>query len=423
MSTPSVLSPDGSLAVKPSELHQPRELSAHWWAILLAVVNIGYFLMQVALSTDTFFSIGSSLVLTPLQTWGACALMLAQAGVVFLRSRPVLMFALIIAGQFALMFLVGDRHLVVGVLLLFAVYNLTARTRRQVWVPTLALAAVIDYGLQIVDDSYTHVPDSTYVLVAYAVQTALNYATGIPAGLLVGAYRRGSELAVNYAQLVESEHEGWLAAALAAERAAMARELHDVGAHRLGGMMLQTNAALRRLDGDPEHMQKILETIRDEGKLAMQTLREMVDILREDAPELELAVGPSLGQLPNLIDSIRSTNPGTDLDVDGYIDDLGPSASLAGFRIIEESLSNARKHSPGSPVRVQVIRTGRELHIDVRNGATTAPESAELPSSGWGIVGMRERVTLLGGQLRSGPTDDGGWCTHATIPIDQTVSA
>jgi signal transduction histidine kinase len=254
------------------------------------------------------------------------------------------------------------------------------------------------------------------------------------AGLLYGAQRRRIRLEADRAEALRQAAAAQTAAAVVAERNRMARELHDVAAHHLTGILLQTRAALRVHEHDPVLTAELLGSVRDEGEATLHNLREVIGLLRTAGDADEPAdVAPTLDRLPALIASVRTLDPGTALQVTGDLDDLSPATSLACFRIVQESLTNARRHAPGAAVRVDLHRTGRTLVVEVRNapadpdpGPAGPPGPVSTPprtGPGYGLVGMRERATMLGGTLDTGPTPDGGWCTRAVIPLDRRSAA
>lgn len=426
----STLSPRASGRLRPG---RRRDLPTVWWALSLAAINLGYFLLQVVLSTNTFFNVGSPAAYSQELVWSACGLMLAQAAAVFLRARPVLMFVLIVALQFALLALVGDRDLVVGVLLVFAVYNLTARTRWPVWLSSLAIAVVADYGWQMFVDRLVHVPGTTYVLAAFAVQIPLNYTVGAAPGLLVGAYQRHAAVAADRARIarerevaVRDREEAVRAAAVAGERMRMARELHDITAYRLSGILLESESALDALDSAPEAVRAALMSVREESTQTWASLNEMVRVLRPDGVADPADLAPEeAGEagLRALVASARKANPATSLTITGDLSTLSPLSSLACYRIVQESLSNARKHAPGAPVDVEVELADGQLSIAVRNARPAQSAASMTVGGGFGLVSMQERASVLGGALESHPSDGGGWLTRVVIPLGVVVAA
>jgi signal transduction histidine kinase len=311
------------------------------------------------------------------------------------------------------------------VTLMLSIFSLTAHTAPRAWGPSLGLAAGADLLLHLVLGATVGgglPPVAVLVIVTRVVPTYLLPAL---AGLLYGAQRRRIRLEADRAEALRQAAAAQTAAAVVAERTRMARELHDVAAHHLTGILLQTRAALRVHEHDPALTAELLGSVRDEGEATLRNLREVIGLLRtEDDADDPAEVAPTLDRLPALITSVRTLDPGTALDVTGDLEDLSPATSLACFRIVQESLTNARRHAPGAAVHVDLHRTARTLVVEVRNAApATAPPGPPRAGPGYGLVGMRERATMLGGTLETGPTPDGGWCTRAVIPLDRRAAA
>jgi len=206
------------------------------------------------------------------------------------------------------------------------------------------------------------------------------------------------------------------------ERARIARELHDVVAHHMTHIAIQAEAAPLRNPDDPAALTEDLSTIRGTALTALAETRRILGVLRDDRRRDGVPPpAPGLAQLEDLAQTARAAGHDVTLDVAVRDDDVTPGIALSVHRIVQESLSNVVRHAPGAPVTVAVRRgvpAGRELHVDVVNGPPTAAadSTAEL-GGGHGLVGMRERVAMLDGQLRTGPTADGGYAVSVTLPL------
>ena len=208
--------------------------------------------------------------------------------------------------------------------------------------------------------------------------------------------------------------------ALAAERARIARELHDVVAHQMSVVVAQAQGAEAVVDQDPDRVKAALTTISTTTRDALVELRRLLGVTRPAG-----ATGPAAdpeGPQPGLgiddLGRLATTAEAAGLQVAMHVDLDGPVAAgiaLSAHRTIQEALTNAAKHAPGSAVSVNVAATDGTLEISVVNGAATGP-ATELAGSGVGLIGMRERLDLLGGTLDTGPTPDGGWSVTATFP-------
>ena len=224
-----------------------------------------------------------------------------------------------------------------------------------------------------------------------------------------------SELTVH----LERERERAEHAAVAEERGRIARELHDVVAHGVSVIAIQADAAEAALDRDPELARAPLRTIRRSAKDAMEEMRHLLGVLREDGDGGELLPQPGLGQLGELVEHARGAGVEVTLAVDGEPRALAPGLDLSAYRIVQEGLTNVRKHAAGAPARVRVTWTPRELALEVRDSGVGGVEITANGNGGHGLVGMRERVRLHGGELRAGPDPGGGFAVRARLPIEE----
>ncbi|WP_353815852.1 sensor histidine kinase [Agromyces sp. SYSU T00266] len=210
--------------------------------------------------------------------------------------------------------------------------------------------------------------------------------------------------------------------AVASERARIARELHDVVAHALSIVALQAGASEQFLDKDLERARRHLQLTRRTAQEALGEMRHLLDVLHEDGAAY--APQPGLSALPTLVEETRAAGHACRLDLDDAAADLPDGIALAVYRIVQESLTNARRHAPGAPVDVVVHRRDRAVAVDVVNGppATSAPlvEGADR-GSGRGLPGMGERARVYGGTLSAGPTGTGGWRVHAVLPVAEAA--
>lgn len=235
----------------------------------------------------------------------------------------------------------------------------------------------------------------------------------------------------------EREREARAGWAVQRERARMARELHDVAAHHLSGIVVTAGAAEVLLDQDPAAARALLADIRAQGSRTLDNLRTAVGVLRDGA-DAENEPVPALSDLPRLVSAAAEQGLDVRLRVDGsetgpgapagglLVDGLGPLAGTTAYRMVQESLSNVRRHAPGTRVRVDVDtahdrpdRPGRWVMLTVTN---TAPDQPPPPradgSGGYGLVGMTERADLVGGHVRAEATLDGGWRVRMELPAE-----
>jgi signal transduction histidine kinase len=233
------------------------------------------------------------------------------------------------------------------------------------------------------------------------------FAIALVATWLIGLfvhYRRGEEEAAAHARALE---EGARKAVLD-ERARLARELHDVVSHNLSVVVVQ--AAGARASGDAD--ETTLAKIERSGRESLVEMRRLLGVLRRDDDAPDLAPQPGLAQLEDLAGSMRAAGVPVHLTVTGAPDSLPPALELSVYRIVQESLTNVLKHAGPATASVRVDVGTDIVTIDIEDdGAGTA----DRDSGGHGLVGMRERVALFGGDLRVGPRAGGGFSVHAEL--------
>jgi signal transduction histidine kinase len=259
----------------------------------------------------------------------------------------------------------------------------------------------------------------------------LEYLTNI--ALLIGVWWLGRGLRLRRAYLAELEdraqrlerlREGDARTARVEERTRIARELHDVVAHHVSVMTVQAGAARRVLDRDPDCAREAMSTIEGLGRTALSEMRRIVGVLRtERDPEhtgRELAPQPGLHDIGGLIDRVRETGLMVQLWIEGEPRTLSPGVDLAVYRLVQEALTNTLKHAGPQArawVRIHYAAQGVNVEIedDGRGAAAGLPGNGDSP--GHGLVGMRERVALYGGELRIGPRSGGGFEVRARFPL------
>jgi signal transduction histidine kinase len=245
-------------------------------------------------------------------------------------------------------------------------------------------------------------------------------AAGIIAALAVGVAVRqiGFEtdtLAARAAELERSQDEA-TRAAIAAERARIARELHDVIGHSISVMGVQAGAVRRVLPPEQERERDALLAVERVGRDAVTEMRRLLGFLRPaEGMDGGSEPTPTLARVDDLVSEMRLAGLDVELLVEGDLGDLTAGRALTAFRILQEALTNALRHAPGSHVVAVLRRTPDELVIEVRDdGANGSP--AASAGGGYGLVGMRERVALYGGTLEAGPRRERGYAVVAHLP-------
>ncbi|MFF7233926.1 signal transduction histidine kinase [Streptomyces sp. 2333.5] len=223
---------------------------------------------------------------------------------------------------------------------------------------------------------------------------------------------------------LEKEREAQSRIAVAAERARIARELHDVVAHNVSVMVVQADGAAYVLDAAPEQTRQALETISGTGRQALAEMRRLLGVLRtgEQAEGGEYVPQPGVEQLEDLMDQVRGAGLPVDFTVEGEPRELPSSVALTVYRIVQEALTNTRKHGGpdvGATVRVSYRDEDLELLVedDGRGAQQELYEEGGADGLGHGLIGMRERVGMVGGSLTAGPRPGGGFRVSAVLPL------
>lgn len=350
----------------------------------------------------------------PLLTASVVAVAVAQCLLLVLRHRrPVLTLALVSVLQAGLLAVLPADTSLQGAGLLVAAYTAgTLLPGHRLVAAVTASVAVQAVGLAAAAPG----PGA-------ALLTAAGAATTTSAAAAVGgwvALRRAHQRSLLAAAAAQVEHQAVLArTAVAEERTRMARELHDVAAHHLSGIVVQAGAAERLVDTDPERAKAALRDLREQGRATLRDMRSIVGILRASADASASgrqdddgggAPVPGLAQLPALVESARSAGDRVEARWSGPEVVLPPLADVAVYRTAQEALANARRHAPGARVVLAVTTAVDRVRLEVENEVLQTSPSQPAPSPpGLGLTGMRERADLVRGHLDVGPTGRGTW--------------
>jgi signal transduction histidine kinase len=258
------------------------------------------------------------------------------------------------------------------------------------------------------------------------VQTELSILATWVLGTWARDRRRQIETAEMRAARLEQEREERDRRAVAEERERIARELHDVVTHHVSVIVIQAGAAERALDRRPADARAAIEAIDQTARQALADMRRMLGILGRATPgavpaeggDRDLAPMPGLDRLGELIDHVRAAGMPVELSVAGERRPLDPGIELSAYRIVQEALTNALRHAPGGRARVAVGYRPASLDIQVDDDGGTVVPGAPAPTagSGRGLIGMRERVSVFGGEFEAAPTERGFRVT-ARLPL------
>lgn len=310
-----------------------------------------------------------------------------------------------------------------SIAVLVAVYSLaTTRPWAAIWSKLSVISALLGGG-HILAGLRTDVPVWEAVLNAVVQAVTL---VGLP--VAVAAFvvtRRESQTArEDRVQALEREHDALVQAAVAGERTAMARELHDIAAHHLTGIAVMSAAIAGQIDTDPAGAKAAVGDVRQQITAVLRDLRSLVGLLRfHDATTTdEDARVESLAGVSDLVSEVAAAGRAVALttlvaaDRSGLGSGIGPLAQLAAYRTVQESLANAGRHASGARCEVEIDdRDPEALVVTVRNAAPTGPFEPGV-REGFGLVGMKERAELTGSHLEVGPTPLGGWQVRLRTP-------
>jgi signal transduction histidine kinase len=345
-------------------------------------------------------------------TAAGVVLVVAQGAVLWWRRRaPLAVLAAVLVVVLVTQAL-GDENAAAMLGPYAAAYAVAAfGTSRAAWagVGALAAAAVADaVVVRLVDAPQAPVlgwPGSVLLALAWV------------GGRYVAVRRAYLEALVAHARRLEADREERARQAVSEERRRIARELHDQIAHHLGVVSLQAGAARRWLDRDPERVRSALDAAESASRTALQTMPVILQALRtDDGAEPGPAPQPALADLDALLDGVRASGLPVEVEVLGDRRELHPAVELAAYRIVQEALTNALKHAGPATATVRLRYAPDRLEVEVVDDGRGAAAAAAGGASGFGLVGMAERVDLLGGVLDAGPRAGGGFGVRAVLP-------
>ncbi|KQU61229.1 hypothetical protein ASG84_01490 [Rhodococcus sp. Leaf278] len=409
---------------------RPRNPAVLPIEMLLATVVYAGFQLSTGMVGDTRDELVGS---PPLIAASVVALIAMTAVTCVRRSFPVTSYLSVVAISVALIMVLPDRTLGFTPLYWFAIAALAIRVTGPRLFAPLALGLILEILVSV--DTRLSFPDAAAgpggtigVVAEQVANLIINYTVLIALGKYI-ARNRAQELE-NEAALgrAELEHRRQLEAALDNERKAMARELHDVAAHHLTGMLIQAKASKTLIVSNPEQARELLTDAIGHGQRTLDSLRQIVGILRPstatDGHGNNSAPQPMIADIPELLEQSRMSFASMTIDTGVNRDDTDSAVQLTCYRIVQEALSNARRHAPDCDVSVQVSERSSNIEVTVSNTITSdASGRGESAGQGFGIPGMQERAALLGGTLDAGLSADGStWFVRARLPVGGKIS-
>jgi signal transduction histidine kinase len=324
------------------------------------------------------------------------------------RRRPLSAVLAIFAVMTAsTLILGGSEAATIFIVLVAAAFSGAAYSRHLLVVIAAAVIASLAHGIN--DPSSEGLADLTwtYGLVALAVL--------IGRAVWVRQHRIGS--LEHDAASAEERHAREIAAATAAERATIARELHDIVSHAVSVIVIQAQVGSRALPAELDVVAESLDAIETSARAAMTELRHLLTLLSTDDEPATVAPMASLRQVDQLLDQCRAAGMTINADIDQSLGPLPPVADLAAYRLIQEALTNTMRHAPGATAHIQVRRCGDMVEFLAQdNGADLRGSGSPSVGSGRGLIGMRERLALAGGRLVEAAHGATGFRVHALIP-------
>jgi signal transduction histidine kinase len=345
---------------------------------------------------------------------GAAVIVLVLAGAPLLVRRrwPIPVFAVVLALS-AGVALWGHVHAVNGLALIIALYTVAVmRPRRDALVCAGLLEVTVVIGLFLF-------AGSDWWFDAIFASGMVAAALGL--GLYVATRRAYLAELHDRAERLERERDQQGALAAAAERARIAREMHDIVAHHLTVMVTLSDAAIAASAASPERATEVMRSVSATGRRALADTRRLLGVLHQppgqDSGE-NLQPVPDLTQLDALIEQVRSAGLDTRLEIHGAAPDVPAGVQLTVYRLVQEALTNTLKHGgPGARATVRLQFLPGELRVDIDDdgAGAAAPATASIGS---GLVGMQERVHAYGGDVQAGPGQPGGWKVSARLHLD-----
>jgi signal transduction histidine kinase len=333
--------------------------------------------------------------------------LLITSSVAYRRRRPLLAGTVAMACNTALIIVAGNP----GTSVAHAVAWFCGLYAIAVWTDTRGF--LIGLGVLVAGNASTLLNDATDVQDTWLF-TVIPIAAMLLARRAIRDRQERADTLAARAALLEREQELRAQEAVVEERARIARELHDLVAHNVSVMVIQAGAERHALPADQSQTRETLGSIEQAGRQALADARRLLGVLRRDGDREELEPQPGLAEVAGLIEQVQRAGLQVSLAVEGEPHALDPGRDLCAYRIVQEGLTNALKHAGRSRAEVLLRYGPGALGIEIRDDGAG---SSQLDGAGQGLIGMRERVALYGGELRAGARAGGGFEVLARLPL------
>jgi signal transduction histidine kinase len=345
--------------------------------------------------------------------------LLSTVPVAWRARRPLTAFAIVLFANGACIYAAAPHEAAFQpfVALTLTAYSVGSRTegRRALWVPPVLLLASVPVFVAARlhgQDSGNIIPSVVWLVAAWAV------------GRVVRSWRHKNAALEAANRELEEQRELQAQAAVAVERGRIARELHDVVAHNVSMIVVQAGAAARVLHGEQPDVRNALEVIAATGRETVDEMRTLLGVLRSDDGPSALKPQPGLADLEQLVSGVREAGLPVTLRIEGAPRPLPQTLDLSAFRIVQEALTNTLKHAGLARAEVTVRYEDGLVTLEIADTGH-GPDGGSITGrgTGHGLVGMRERAAMLGGELEAARADSGGFTVRARLPVATPASA
>ena len=341
---------------------------------------------------------------------GSAAVALAVAVALWQRRRAPLVLAMVAFASLLLRAVIpeGGEGVAYGPPLLIAAYTCAAHL--DGWPLRAGGALTASMATYLIVTEGEDIGGALFWSLAFGVPWVL--------GRMIRVSRQRQALLQDQARLLEAQRDEQARAAVADERRRIARELHDVVAHAIAVVVLQARGGRRLLDTEPAAAKEAFDVIESTSSEALDEMRRLLGLLRDDGDQ-PLLPQPTLERIDELAAELRASGLPVELSVSGEPAALPPGVDVSAYRIVQEALTNALKHAGPARARVRIAYEPDAVLVEVTDdgrGATAANGGSAIGGSGHGLVGIRERVALVGGEVEAGPLRAGGYAISARLP-------